>query len=458
MIEFKLPSLGAEMDEGTLIEWKVKPGDTVKKGDVVAVVDTSKSAIDVEIWEPGTVWELAIEPGDKVPVGTVIARLLEPGETNEHAEEAKRERGVAVASARPVAPPTAAAPPGAVLPAAGADARVRVSPAARRHASELGVDLAKVAGTGPQGAITLEDVERAGKAPPAPPKDRWGEMRRAIAAAMARSKREIPHYYLATDVALAAMSAWLAKRNEGRPVTERTLMAVPMLKAVARALVRYPEFNGYFRDGAFVAGTGIHLGVAISLRQGGLIAPAIRDVDAMGVDELMRHLADLVARARALTLRSSEMSDATITVTNLGDQGVEIVHGVIYPPQVALVGFGKVTQRPPRRALPRRDRAAAAGPRVARRARRPMTGSRPMDDTTLRQTLLATLHRIAPEIEPEELVPARPLRDQVDLDSMDWLNFLQALHAALGVDIPESDYAKLVTLDDLAAYLGSRIA
>jgi pyruvate dehydrogenase E2 component (dihydrolipoamide acetyltransferase) len=86
--------------------------------------------------------------------------------------------------------------------------------------------------------------------------------------------------------------------------------------------------------------------VAISLRQGGLIAPAIRDVDAMGVDELMRHLADLVARARALTLRSSEMSDATITVTNLGDQGVEIVHGVIYPPQVALVGFGKVTQRP----------------------------------------------------------------------------------------------------------------
>ena len=346
MIEFKLPSLGAEMDEGTLIEWKVKPGDEVKKGDVVAVVDTSKTAIDVEIWEPGTVWELAIDPGDKVPVGTVIARLLEAGETNEHAEEEKRKRGIVAAPARPAAAPAAVAPPGVAVPAAGGEARVRVSPAARKHASELGVDLAKVAGTGPQGAITLEDVERAGKAPAAPPKDRWGEMRRAIATAMARSKREIPHYYLATDVPLAAMSAWLAKRNEGRSVTERTLMAVPMLKAVARALLRYPEFNGYFRDGAFVAGTGIHLGVAISLRQGGLIAPAIRDVDAMGVDELMRHLADLVARARALTLRSSEMSDATITVTNLGDQGVESVHGVIYPPQVALVGFGKVTQRP----------------------------------------------------------------------------------------------------------------
>lgn len=346
MIEFKLPSLGAEMDEGTLIEWKVKPGDTVKKGDVVAVVDTSKSAIDVEIWEPGTVWELAIEPGDKIPVGTVIARLLEPGETNEHAQEEKRKRGVAAASARPAAPPTAVAPTSAVLPAAGVDARVRVSPAARKHASELGVDLATVAGTGPQGAITLEDVERAGKSPAAPPKDRWGEMRRAIAAAMARSKREIPHYYLATDIPLSKLGDWLAKRNEGRSVAERTLMAVPMLKAVARALRRYPEFNGYYRDGAFVPGAGIHLGVAISLRQGGLIAPAIRDVDAMGVDDLMRRLADLVARARALTLRSSEMSDATITVTNLGDQGVEIVHGVIYPPQVALVGFGKLTRRP----------------------------------------------------------------------------------------------------------------
>jgi pyruvate dehydrogenase E2 component (dihydrolipoamide acetyltransferase) len=129
-------------------------------------------------------------------------------------------------------------------------------------------------------------------------------------------------------------------------VTERVLMAVPLLKAVAFALGKFPELNGYYRDGAFVAGPGIHLGVAISLRQGGLIAPAIRDVDTLAIDALMKRLADLVARARALSLKSSEMSDATITVTNLGDQGVDLVHGVIYPPQVALVGFGKPSQRP----------------------------------------------------------------------------------------------------------------
>jgi pyruvate dehydrogenase E2 component (dihydrolipoamide acetyltransferase) len=346
MIEFRLPSLGAEMDEGTLLEWKVSPGDRVKKGDVVAVVDTSKSAIDVEIWDEGTILELVHEPKETLPVGTVIARLLEPGETPEHAEAEKRRLA---AEAKAVVPPAAPAPaPGRVPGAAPepAEARVRASPAARQRARELGVDLAAVAGTGAHGAITIEDVETTAAAPAGEPRDRATEMRRAIAAAMARSKREIPHYYLATDIPLARTSRWLTERNAQRSVTERVLMAVPLLKAVALALKRYPELNGFFRDGAFVPGPGIHLGVAISLRQGGLIAPAIRDVDRKGLDELMRALSDLVGRARALTLRSSEMSDATVTVTNLGDQGVDLVHGVIYPPQVALVGYGKITERP----------------------------------------------------------------------------------------------------------------
>jgi len=344
MIEFRLPSLGAEMDEGTLLEWKVKPGDAVKKGDVVAVVDTSKSAIDVEIWEAGTIYELTHQPQETLPVGTVIALLLEPGETIEHAAAAKRQRA---AEAKP-APSSGPAPLAPSIPAArpAAEAtvsRVRVSPAARKRAQDLGLDIAAIAGTGPQGAITIEDVEGAAAKPAA--KDRAAEMRRAIGAAMARSKREIPHYYLATDIALARATQWLTARNQGRPVTERLLMAVPLLKAVALALRKYPELSGYFRDDRFVPGTGIHLGVAISLRQGGLIAPAIRDVDTMGLDALMRALMDLVARSRALTLRSSEMTDATITVTNLGDEGVELVQGVIYPPQVALVGFGKVGER-----------------------------------------------------------------------------------------------------------------
>jgi pyruvate dehydrogenase E2 component (dihydrolipoamide acetyltransferase) len=174
---------------------------------------------------------------------------------------------------------------------------------------------------------------------------RQAEMRKAIAAAMARSKREIPHYYLAETIPMRKALAWLAHANEGRPVTERLLMGVLQLKAVALALKRYPELNGFWRDGAFQPGGGIHVGVAISIRQGGLIAPAIHDVDAQGLPELMRSLADLVKRARAWSLRSSEMSDPTVTVTNLGEQGVEAVYGVIYPPQVALVGFGRLAER-----------------------------------------------------------------------------------------------------------------
>ena len=241
-----------------------------------------------------------------------------------------------------------------------------MSPAARTRAQALGLELTGVTGTGPDGAVTLDDVEKAAAAmrpaegaaaaaavattpaaaavPAAA--GRALAMRSAIAAAMARSKRDIPHYYLAADIPLVELQRWLAARNADRPLTGRVLMAVPLLKAVALALQRFPELNGHHVDGAFVPAGGIHVGVAISLRQGGLIAPAIHDVDALPIDELMRRLADLVARARALTLRSSEMTDATITVTNLGEQGVELVQGIIYPPQVALVGFGRVTERP----------------------------------------------------------------------------------------------------------------
>jgi len=321
MIEFKLPSLGADMDEGKLLEWKVKPGDKVKRGDIFAVVETPKAAVDVEIWQDGVVQELITKPGETIPVGTVMARLAAAGEA------------------------PAAAP-----------ARHPVSPAARKHARELGVDVEKLPGSGPHGAVTVEDVEKAAKAAPPkeappkkeapPPSDKALAMRKAIAAAMSRSKREIPHYYLSQLVPMQRAQDWLTTYNEKRPVTERVLMGALQLKAVALALRDFPDLNGFWKDNAFQPAQGIHVGVAISLRQGGLIAPAIHDVAERSLDELMKSLADLVRRARAGSLRSSEMSDPTITVTNLGDQGVDEVFPIIYPPQVAIVGFGRLAPRP----------------------------------------------------------------------------------------------------------------
>ena len=321
MIEFKLPSMGADMDQGKLLEWKVKPGDRVKRGDIVAVVDTTKAAVEVEIWEEGTMHEWIVQPGETVPVGTVLALLLAPGED-------------AATAARPTISP--AAPVAALL------ARKRISPAARKRAAELGVDPDKLVGSGPEGAVTVEDVEKARA--PAAPVDRNLEMRKAIAAAMSRSKREIPHYYLSETVPMLRALEWLARENEKRPVTGRLLMAVIQLKAVALAVSKFPDLNGFWR-GIHVPSSAAHIGVAISLRQGGLVAPAIHDVQSKSLDQLMQSLTDLVKRARAGSLRSSEMSDPTITVTNLGEGGVETVFGVIYPPQVALVGFGGIKQQ-----------------------------------------------------------------------------------------------------------------
>ncbi len=338
-----MPSLGADMEAGTLVEWQIKPGQRVKRGDVVAVVETQKGAVEVEIWDDGVVDQLLVEPGTKVPVGEVLARLRAEGEAP----------APAVVPTPTIAPPREAAKP-AVPPARAPvphAARFKVSPAARRRAEELGVDLSLLTPSGPEGVISMGDVERAAQAKPAAAArpaapDKLAAMRQAIAAAMAKSKREIPHYYLGTTIDVSRATDWLERENLKRPVTQRVLFAALLLKAVAVALKDVPELNGFWVDGTFKPAQAVHLGVGIGLRGGGLVAPAIRDADGKTVPEMMQALSDLVTRARGGALRSSELSDATVTVTNLGEQGVETVFGVIYPPQVALVGFGKAVERP----------------------------------------------------------------------------------------------------------------
>ncbi len=383
MAEFYMPSLGADMVAGTIIEWLVKPGDSIKRGDIIAVVDTEKATIEVEVFMTGTIESILIPAGEKVPVGTALA-IIHDGEVSAPSREAAKP--IVAAPVRPIvaepiavpAVPTFAEPvtpvarPPTVPPrreAAPPPAkRLRISPVAMRMALEMQVDLSKVEGTGPGGAIGKADIERAAKAAvgvnapppvmapsppvvaavakPAVPAERKLAMRRAIAAAMARSKREIPHYYLGTSIDMSNALAWLQAENLKRSVSERLLYSVILLKAVALATRQIPEMNGFWIDNQFKPSEAIHVGVAISLRQGGLIAPAIHDVDKKALDEIMSSLRDLVKRVRAGTLRSSEIADATITVTSLGEQGVESVFGVIYPPQVGLVGFGKIVERP----------------------------------------------------------------------------------------------------------------
>lgn len=313
MYEFKMPALGAEMTHGKLIEWKIKVGDTIKRHDIVAVIDTDKAAIEIESFGEGIVEKLITTIGEQVPVGTVMALIRETGEKIEQSK-----------------------PISLVSP-------IKISPLAKRLARQLGVDIAKVKGSGPAGAIVEEDIKKFST--PAEPlaEDHFLSMKKVIAAAMTKSKREIPHYYLSHETDLTNALNWLEKYNSSHPITERILYSVLLIKAVVEALKDFPDFNGYFINNEYTPINAIHIGLAISLRGGGLIAPALLHTEKMNLVEIMMGLTDLVSRARTGKLRSSEISDSTITITNLGELGVDSVFGIIYPPQVALVGFGKIS-------------------------------------------------------------------------------------------------------------------
>lgn len=177
-------------------------------------------------------------------------------------------------------------------------------------------------------------------------RERVASLRRAIGALMTRSKQTIPHYYLSTTLDLRTAVDWMQAVNAHRPVAGRLVPSALLLKAAALAARDVPEVNGFYDDGGFRPSAAVHLGVAVALRQGGLVAPAIHDADTLALDVLMEQLRDLVSRARAGRLQRAEMADPTLTVTNLGDLGVDSVYGVIYPPQVAMVGFGRVMEQP----------------------------------------------------------------------------------------------------------------
>ena len=346
MGQFVMPSLGADMAEGTLVEWLVKPGDRVTRGAAVAVVETQKGAIEIECFETGMIDRLEAQIGQTLPVGALLAVVVADHET-------APAPGPTIAAVPPVQAVAPVQPLAAPL-VATVGAPPPSSPAARQRAADAGIDLRAIKGSGPAGAVILADVEARLSATPAPisaaPGRKPGldltEMRKAIAAAMSRSKREIPHYYLSHQFDLQPATDWLAATNANRPPETRLLMGALLLKATALAATTVPEMNGTFENGGFLPSVPVNAGLVVALRGGGLIAPAIADAALLSLDGLMAAMSDVVARARSGHLRNSELTRGTITVSSLGDAGAEALIGVIYPPQVALVGFGTPQLRP----------------------------------------------------------------------------------------------------------------
>lgn len=362
MADFLMPRLGADMTEATLVAWKIQPGDLVFRGMVVAEVDTAKGIIDVECFQPGKVLELVAHEGELVPVGAVLARIegaeALPVEGSRPRAEESGLVSEQVSKAEKPGVALEAVPDFNAAATASLPKRRLITPRARHLAEQAGIDWAKLPGAGPDGAISAADVERAiqnrsldaesgsGNSSVQPQRSPGSRMREAIAAAMEQANREIPHYYLRAVVDMTAASAWLRQENEARPVTQRLLPVTVSLKAMGLALREVPELNGFWKEGRFDPGNGVHIGFAISMRGGGLMTPAIRNVDRLSLDQLMVRLTELIPRARTGRLKSSELTDGTCTLTSLGDLGVAAVWGVIYPPQVALMGTGQIAVRP----------------------------------------------------------------------------------------------------------------
>lgn len=348
MSEFKMPSLGADMESAVLMEWHIKEGDHVKKGDIIAEVETSKGVIEIEVFEDGIVEKILVQEETECAVGTPLALIRSEGETLETSSE--KELGASLQKPSEPEPPADTLVPESeesVIATKSeerpSEQRIKVSPAARKKAREAGIDLTSLA-AGAEDIIQLKDLDTAAKEEEKAPA--LSGMRQAIAKAMSRSNAEIPHYYLSVSINMTPALTWLAELNSKRGIEDRILPAALLIRAVVRALEDVPELNGYWQNDNHLISKNINPGIAIALRKGGLITPALLDTQDMDLDQTMQALDDLITRTRANKLRSSEITQQTITITNLGDLGVERVYGVIYPPQVAIVGLGRIMNAP----------------------------------------------------------------------------------------------------------------
>jgi pyruvate dehydrogenase E2 component (dihydrolipoamide acetyltransferase) len=343
MIDFLMPSLGADMEAGILVEWRKRPGDSVKRGDIIADVETQKGLIEIEVFDEGVIGELLIKEGTKVPVGTVMA-TINPSTSELETKETTTQKTVIAIQ------PTEEKTIKKVVTEQFEKKQIKASPLAKRIAAENNIDLSQLQGTGEGGAITKEDIENAitQKEKITKPEEKMSHqleaIRLAVAAAVSKSNKEIPHYYLEKKIDMTKALTWLRESNSKRPIQKRLLPAALIIKATAKSLVDFPNLNAIWDNGVQPKKE-INIGFVVSLRNGGVIVPTIRNANLKSIDEIMEALNDIIPRARAMKLRSSDLIDSTITITSLGEGGADTVFGVIYPPQVAIVGFGGSSQQ-----------------------------------------------------------------------------------------------------------------
>jgi len=354
--DLKMPSFGADMATGTLVEWLVKPGDSIKRGSVIAVIDTHKGAIDLDLFEDAIIEALLVEVGQQVTVGTPIARLrsLGPSAAAEQESIDSHNRPDNRQDNRQDVTNEA-------LPNVRQDAPefILATPAARAFALKQQLSLPLLYAANNNRIVTLKMAETAftqgGRFQPAQTivaekreKQQSGfdnhAMRQAISDTVTRSKQQIPHYYLSQRLDISALEHYLQNYNSKVSAEQRILLAAPLLCAIARTLIKNKQLNGVYANNTFSANDTVNLANAINLRAGGLVMPVIRDAQTLTAPLIMERLKEQVERARSGSLRVSELSDGSCTVTSIGERGAEQMFAVIYPPQVAIIALGSPHQ------------------------------------------------------------------------------------------------------------------
>jgi pyruvate dehydrogenase E2 component (dihydrolipoamide acetyltransferase) len=372
MPQIQMPKLSDTMTEGTLVSWKKKKGDKVSAGEVIAEIETDKATMEWESPEDGTLTEIYVEEGGKVNVGDKIAFIGEEGEAapkEEKKTEPKKEGKAQKETERPAPAKTAekeTAPP--------EEARVRASPVARRIAAELGVDLARVPGTGPEGRVTETDVRAAAKskaiatpavsatptvvaskgpAPAPAPKTGKGTrinlsgMRKGIAERLVQSKGPVPHFYLNIDIdagPLMEARAELKSAGEDADASKITVNDF-VLKAAVMAAAKVPKVNASFDGDAIVQYADVDLGIAVAIEDG-LLTPVIRAAQNKSLREISELAKDLASRARNKRMKPEEFQGGSFTVSNLGGVGIDSFSAIINPPQGFILAVGKIVKKP----------------------------------------------------------------------------------------------------------------
>lgn len=360
--EVPMPRLSDTMEEGKVLQWYKQVGDSVKKGELLAEIETDKAVMDLESVEEGTLLQLLVAEGGSAALGAPIALVGDEGEVGKETADAAPTapaaedvpQGDAATDGSTPAAPTAAEPADAVA-TPGAPGRIKASPLARRIAAEQGLDLTTIKGTGPGGRIVKDDVERAAhdvavaEDPAALPSSSevasLSRMQATIVRRMLESKTTVPHFYLTLEVDMSAAKAMRAEVNAAWSEEERISFNDLVIRATAMALMRHPDANGSYQDGGFVYHEEANIGIAVAVPNG-LLVPVLKNCDTKPLRQLAVEAKVLVERTREGKNRPGDLEGGTFTVSNLGMFGVRDFYAIVNPPQSAIIAVGGIEPRP----------------------------------------------------------------------------------------------------------------